>query len=73
MTFLLNIMKNLIKQILNLKLVIMSGFQNLKMYLLKDILQIGVKKFLLLKKKNTVPWTYEISDLNVQDIIGTFY
>ena len=51
MTFLLNIMKNLIKQILNLKLVIMSGFQNLKMYLLKDILQIGVKKFLLLKKK----------------------
>ena len=24
-------------------------------------------------KKNTVPWIYEISDLNVQDIIGTFY
>ena len=43
----------------------MSGFQNLKMYLLKDIHLNGVNKFLLLKKiKNTVPWTYVISDLN---------
>ena len=52
----------------------MSGFQNLKMYLLKDIHLNGVKKFLLLKKiKNTVPWTYAISDLNGKEIVGSFY
>ena len=35
---------------LNLKLVIMLEFQNIKTFLLKDILQIGQKKFLLLIK-----------------------
>ena len=44
------------------------------MYLLKDIHLNGVKKFLLLKKiKNTVPWTYVISDLNGKEIVGSFY
>ena len=28
----------------------------------------GVKKI-----KNTVPWTYVISDLNDEDIVGSFY
>ena len=38
------------KKILNLKLVTMLEFQNIKSFLLKDILQIGQKKFLLLVK-----------------------
>ena len=38
------------KKILNLKLVTMLEFQNTKTFLLKDILQIGQKKFLLLIK-----------------------
>ena len=38
------------KKILNLKLVIMLEFQNIKTFLLKDILQTGQKKFLLLIK-----------------------
>ena len=38
------------KKILNLKLVIMLEFQNTETFLLKDILQIGQKKFLLLVK-----------------------
>ena len=38
------------KKILNLKLVTMLEFQNIKAFLLKDILQIGQKKFLLLIK-----------------------
>ena len=38
------------KKILNLKLVTMLEFQNIKTFLLKDILQIGQKKFLLLVK-----------------------
>ena len=73
MITLLNIMKNLMKKILNLKYVSMSGFQSIKIFLLKDMLLIGVKKFLLLKKiKNTVPWTYAISDLNGEETVGSF-
>ena len=36
--------------ILNLKLVILLEYRNIKTFLLKVILQIGLKKFLLLKK-----------------------
>ena len=38
------------KKILNLKLVTMLKFKNTKIFLLKDTLQIGEKKFLLLVK-----------------------
>ena len=42
--------------------------------MLKGILLIGRKKFLLLAKiKNTVPWTYVISHLNAEEVVGTFY
>ena len=41
-------MKIQIKKILNLKMVTMLEFQNIKTFLLKDTLQIGQKKFLLL-------------------------
>ena len=41
-----NTMKIQIKKIQNLKLVTMLRFQNIKIFLLKDILQIGQKKFL---------------------------
>ena len=42
--------------------------------MLKDTHQIGLKKFLLLKKlKNTVPWIYFNDDLNCDEIIGIFY
>ena len=29
--------------------------------------------FVIIKVKNTVPWTYVFNDLNGEDIIGTFY
>ena len=29
--------------------------------------------FVIRKIKNTLPWTYVINDLNVEEIIGTFY
>ena len=62
------------KQTLNLKKMIMSEFKNLKIFLPRAIHQIGVKKSLLLKKiKNTVLWTYNISDLNDEEILGSFY
>ena len=42
--------------------------------MLKAILQIDLKTFLVIKEiKNTVPWTYVINDLNGKEIIGTFY
>ena len=31
------------------------------------------KVFVIKEIKNTVPWTYVISDLNDEEIIGTFY
>ena len=38
------------KKFLNLKLVIMQEFQNIKTFMLKDMFQIGQKRFLLLAK-----------------------
>ena len=53
----------------------MLEFQNTKTFLLKDTFQIGQKKFLLLKKikKETVPQTYVISDLNGEPFTGSFF
>ena len=31
------------------------------------------EEIFLIKKINTVPWTYVIKDLNGEEIIGTFY
>ena len=31
------------------------------------------ESFVINKVKNTVPWTYSISDLNGEEIIGSFY
>ena len=45
-----------------------------KKKLLQDIIQIGLKKFFVIKEvKNTVQWTYIINDFNGEKIIGTFY
>ena len=42
--------------------------------MLKAILQIGLKKFFVIKEIiNTAPWTYVINNLNGEEIIGTFY
>ena len=41
--------------------------------MLKDTFQTGLKKFLQLKKLNTVPWTYVINHLNGEETVGTFY
>ena len=51
----------------------MLGFQNTKTFLLKYTSKIDQKKFLLLIKLKTVPWTYAISDLNGEKIARSFY
>ena len=42
----LNTMKILMRKILNLKLMILSEYQNIKIFLLKDIFKIGQKRFI---------------------------
>ena len=44
----------------------MLEFQNTKTFLLK-------RSFVVCKIKNTVPWTYVVSDLNGEEITGGFY
>ena len=44
-----------------------------KNFLLKDMLQIGQKKFFLLSQfKKSVPWTYVANGLNSEEIVRTF-
>ena len=50
----LNATKILMKKIPNLKLMIASEYQHTKTFLLKDILKIDRKKFLLLAKLKTL-------------------
>ena len=51
----LTLLKKLMIEILSFKLVIMLEYQNTKTLLLKDIFQIGPKKFLYKKFKTTFP------------------
>ena len=64
----------LVKKImtLNLKLLILLEYENIKIFLQKAMFQIGFKKFLLLKGKNIVPWTYFISDPKGEEILERF-
>ena len=58
-------------KILNLKLVILLQYQNMKMFLQMFTLQIGLKKFLWLKNlKMLCTWlmTYVINDLSGEEI-----
>ena len=60
------------KKVLNLKLVIMLEFLSTKVFLLKDMFQIG-EVFIVNEIKSTVPWTYTINDLNEEKVIETLY
>ena len=65
-------MKILMKKFLNLKLVIVPEYRHTNISFLRDIPKIG-DVFIIRKIKNTVPWTYVISDLNGELITRTFY
>ena len=53
---------------------ILLEIQNIKIFLQKPTLQIGLKKFLWWKRlKNTVPWIFILSDSKEEEIVGTFY
>ena len=66
----LNLVNKVMIKVLNLKLVILLKYQNTKTFLQKAMFQIGLKIFLWLRKgKNTVPYTYVISDLKRKEIV----
>ena len=71
-SYLLTLIKKLMIKMLSLKLVMFLEYQNMKIFLQMATFQIGLKKVLLLQKKNTVPWIYVISDLKDKGIGGTF-
>ena len=59
------LIRNFKIEILNSKLVIILEYQNTTIFLLKDALQTSLDFFFVIKIiKNTVPWTYVISDVN---------
>ena len=60
----LTLVKTLMIKILNLKFGILLEYQNIKTF---------EEVFAIKKVKNTVPWTYAISDLKGEEIVGTFY
>ena len=65
-------MKLMIK-ILNLKLMVLLEYQNIKAFLQKFTIQISLKKFLWLKKlKSTTPKTHVNDDLNGEETVGRF-
>ena len=61
-----NTMKIQIKKILNLKLVTILEFQNIKANWSKEV-------FVVIKIKNIVPWTYVINDLSGEESSGNLY
>ena len=61
-------------KILNLKLVILLEYQSIKTFFSKGYVPNWSEEVFMIKKvKNSVPWTYVISDLKGKEIVGTFY
>ena len=60
-------------KILNLKLVTFLDYQNIKTFLQKGYVPNWPEEVFVVKMfKNTVTWTYVISDLKIEEIVGTF-
>ena len=59
---------------LNLKLVMLLEYQNIKTFFAKGYVPNWSEEvFLITIVENTVPWLYVISDLKGEEIFGTFY
>ena len=69
----MTLVKKLIINILNLKLVILLEYHNIKTFLQKAMFQIGLKNFLWLKKLKTLCGGHVISDLKGKETVETFY
>ena len=62
------------KEILNLKLVILLEYQNIKNIFAKGYTpNWSEEAFMIRKVKSTLLWTYVINDLNREEFFGSFY
>ena len=68
----LTVIKKMIRKVLNLKLVVVKEYQNIKLLLQMAVSNWSEEAFVIKKVKNTVLWTYLISDLKGEEIVGTF-
>ena len=59
-------------KILNLKLVTLQEYQNIKTFLQKAVPNCSEEFFLIKKVRNTEPWTYVISDLKAKEFLEDF-
>ena len=59
-------------KMLNLKLVILLEYQK-NIFAKSYVPNWSEEVFVIKKGKKTVPWTYVISDLNGEEIVGKFY
>ena len=60
-------------KILHLKLVILLEYQNIKIFLQKNVSNWSEEVFVVKKVRNTIPWTYVICDFNGEEVFRTFY
>ena len=52
---------------------ILLDYQNINTFFKRLHSKLVRRSFFWFKVKNTLPWTYVISDLNGEEIVGTFY
>ena len=61
------------KKIINLKLVILLEYQNIKIFFVKGYTpNLSEEVFVIKKVKNSVLWTYAINNLNGVETVGMF-
>ena len=72
-TRIMTLVKKIIRKVVNLKLVILLEYQNTETIFAKEYVQnSSAEVFHITKVKNTDSWTYVISYLKDEEIIGIF-
>ena len=72
-TRIMTLVKKIIRKVVNLKLVILLEYQNIETIFAKEYVRnSSAEVFHITKVKNTDSWTYVISYLKDEEIIGIF-
>ena len=69
----MTLVKKIIRKVVNLKLVILLEYQNIETIFAKEYVRnSSAEVFHITKSKNTDSWTYVISYLKDEEIVGIF-
>ena len=72
-TRIMTLVKKIIRKVVNLKLVILLEYQNIETIFTKEYVRnSSAEVFHITKVKNTDSWTYVISYLKDEEIVGIF-